>query len=149
MYKKILIPLDGSDESEKALSTAESLLAGKEDGELLLLRVLDIPTGKSWTSHNVLAAHEAEKAEVTTYLESIKAKLSYPRVEILINNGPSAAQVIADVAAERGVDLIAMTCHGRSALHQFILGSQTEKTLRLARCSVLVVRDPQSKASDS
>ncbi len=143
MYKKILVPLDGSDESEKALATAKSLLTASGGGELLLLRVLDIPTGKSWTSHNVLAAHETEKEAVTSYLEEIRAKLTYPQVEILIQNGPSPAQVIADVAAERGVDLIAMTCHGRSALHQFILGSQTEKTLRLARCSVLVVRDPQ------
>ncbi len=149
MYKKILVPLDGSDESEKALQTAESLLAGSSDGELLLLRVLDIPTGKSWTSHNVLAAHETEKEAVSAYLEAIKAKLTYPRIEVLIHKGPSPAQVIADVAVERGVDLIAMTCHGRSALHQFILGSQTEKTLRLARCSVLVVRDPQGASSDS
>lgn len=143
MYRKILVPLDGSEESEKALPAAQALLAESGGGEILVLRVLDIPTSSSWTSHNVLAAHEAEKAAVQAYLEGIKAKLKHPRVELLIHNGPSPAQAISDVAGERGVDLIAMTCHGRSALHQFILGSQTEKTLRLARCSVLVVRDPQ------
>ena len=143
MYKKILVPLDGSEESEKALPAAQALLAEVAGGEILVLRVLDIPTSSYWTSHNVLAAHETEKAAVQAYLDGIKARLEHPRVELLIHNGPSPAQAISDVASERGVDLIAMTCHGRSALHQFILGSQTEKTLRLARCSVLVVRSPQ------
>lgn len=143
MYKKILVPLDGSSESEKALGAAKAMLLEAQVGELLILRVLENPAGRSWTSVDVLRVSEEEKQSVVQYLENIKSKLDFPSVELLTHPGPSPAQAIADVAKEHNVDLIAMTCHGRSALHQFILGSQTERTLRLAQCSVLVVRDTQ------
>jgi nucleotide-binding universal stress UspA family protein len=141
MYKRILVPLDGSPESEKALGAARSLVAESGDGHLILLRVQELPSTSSWTSFDVLKAQESEKEQVSQYLDKVKASLGLDSVETIVHPGPSPAQAIAEVAQSHNVDLVAMTCHGRSALHQFILGSQTEKTLRLARCSVLVVRD--------
>jgi nucleotide-binding universal stress UspA family protein len=140
MYKKILVPLDGSEESEKALTTAQKMLQASEGGQLILLRVTEIPTSRSWTSSDVLRAKEEETKAVMGYLEEVKARLADPSIELIMHTGPSPAQVIADTAREQNADLIVMTSHGRSALHQFLLGSQTEKTLRMAPCSVLVVR---------
>jgi nucleotide-binding universal stress UspA family protein len=145
MYKTILVPLDGSNESEKALAAAKAMLSHTDKGRLILLRVLEIPAASSWTSFDVIRAHEEEKRFIEQYLEETKAKLDLPAVETIAHPGPSPARAIAEIVESHKVDLIAMTCHGRSAFHQFILGSQTEMTLRVARCSVLVVRENSSE----
>ena len=140
MFKKILLPLDGSPESEKALPKVKAMLA-ESPGELILLRVCEVPSASTWTASDVIRAQESEKQVIGQYLEGVKAGLGLPSVEIIIHPGPSPAQAIAEVAKAHQVDLVAMTCQGRSAFHQLMIGSQTEKTLRLVGCSVLVVRD--------
>lgn len=142
MYKRVLVPLDGSDESEGSLGPAQEILQTFAGDKLILLRVLEIPASRSWTSTDILRAKDEETQAVSAYLERVQSRLELTTadVEIVIHPGPSPAQAIADTAAREKIDLIVMTSHGRSALHQFLLGSQTEKTLRLAPCSVLVVR---------
>lgn len=140
MYRTILLPLDGSDESEKALAQVTRLLQlQKEGGVLHILRVLELGTG--WSSASVIRAQAEEKAVVDEYLEGLSLEMpSGWEVEKVHRSEASPAQAIAGYAEEVGADLIVMTCHGRSSLSQFILGSQTERTLQLAKCSVLVVR---------
>ncbi len=144
MYKKILVPLDGSPESEKALPRAAELLDPNQESVLFLLRVLEIPSVSSWTSTNLIRAHDEEEKAVQEYLDSVEVPglPASATLDLVSHPGPSPAQAIADVAEEQGVDLIVMTCQGRSGFRQFLLGSQTEKTLRLAKGSVLVVREP-------
>lgn len=146
MYNTILVPLDGSEESEAALKTAQTVLSTFAGRKLILLRVLEIPASRSWTSTEILRAKDEETRAVSAYLERVKEQVDVgaAEVEIILHPGPSPAKAIADTAGREKVDLVVMTSHGRSALHQFLLGSQTEKTLRLAPCSVLVVRGAQS-----
>jgi len=54
------------------------------------------------------------------------------------------AQVIAKVAAERGIDLIVMGTHGRTGLSHLLVGSVAEKVVRHARCPVLSVPLPKA-----
>lgn len=143
MYNRILVPLDGSQYAEKALSAAKKLLASAKEGHLVLLRVSEVPSASSWTAHDVLQAQETEKRLYQQYLDGISAGLDLPSVETIVHPGPSAAQAVAEMVKSKNIDLVAMTSHGRSALHRFMLGSETEKTLRLVGCSVLVVRDDE------
>lgn len=144
MYTKILVPLDGSPKSERALPQAIALLSRDHDCTLYLLRVLEIQSVNTWTSVNLIAARAEEERTVTEYLEGLQLEGLPERctVERVIRSGPSPAKSIADFADKHGVDLIAMTCQGRSSFQQFLLGSQTERTLQLAKVSVLVVREP-------
>lgn len=141
MYNKIIVPLDGSDESEKALPAAIRLLQ-LETGprELHILRVLEL--GSGWTAASVIRAQDEEKQAVEEFLNSLKLEdiPSDCEVKKVHRNASSPAQAIADYAQEIDAKLIVMTCHGRTGLSQFILGSQTERTLQLTKCSVLVVR---------
>jgi nucleotide-binding universal stress UspA family protein len=54
--------------------------------------------------------------------------------------GVSPALTVTDFAEENGFDLIAITTHGRKGLERFILGSETEKIIREARCPVLALK---------
>lgn len=147
MYSTVLVPLDGSKESEGALLTAVEVLRAMGGQSLILLRVLEIGSHSSWTSNEVLAAMNVERAEVERYLANLELPDVPPgcRVERLVHDGSSAAQVIAQVAQEHQVDLIVMTSHGRSGFQQFMVGSQTEKAVRLSRTSVLIARPRSAK----
>jgi nucleotide-binding universal stress UspA family protein len=52
----------------------------------------------------------------------------------------SVAESIIDIADELLVDLIVMSSHGRSGIGRWVFGSETEKTLRGAHCTTLVIR---------
>ncbi len=142
MFKKILVPLDGSPESEKALEFAQKAASEQGGAHLILLRVLEVPQVSTWTSVDLIEAHQEEKRIVNDYMDHLKAD-RFPEgisVEIEIHNGPNPAVAIAETAEQHGVDAIFMSSHGRTGLGRFLLGSVTEKTLRLAHCPVLVVR---------
>lgn len=140
MYRKVLVPLDGSEESELALGRADFICSQVPDGELLLVRVVELVGVSNSTSHAIIRLLETQEAEATSYLEKVSKGLKSPSVETVILKGRPADN-IAKVARDRDVDLIVMTCHGRSAFKEFVIGSQTSSTLRLAPCSVLIVRD--------
>ncbi len=142
MFQSILIPLDGSPESEKALDYARRALDGEEGGRLVLLRVLEVPQVSAWTSIDMLEAHEEEQRIVTDYMERIRSA-RFPagtKVETKIHPGPHAAQAIAETAEKEQVEAIIMTSHGRTGLGRFFLGSVTEKVLRTVSLPVLIVR---------
>lgn len=62
-------------------------------------------------------------------------------VEEVITHGDAAAEIVR-VAAEREVDLIVISSHGRTGLGRMIFGSTAEAVVRHARCPVLVVKPP-------
>ena len=141
MYSNIILPLDGSEYAERALPVALRLLSdGEGPRNLHIIRVLEFGIG--WTSNSVILAQEEGKKIAEDYLAGLALGERAPgtRITTEVHTGPSPAQVIADYAEKIQADLIVMTCHGRSGLSQFFVGSQTERTLRLAKCSILVVR---------
>lgn len=148
MFKKILVPLDGSELAENALEPAVSL-AEKTNGEILLLSaaVDDLALARSRPGLGMeivdeLATHSRERLGV--YLASVrKANQDSPvAVEIKVEEG-DAAGVIVDTAAAEEVDLIVMSTHGRSGISRWLMGSVTERVLRSAPCPVLAVHDEQ------
>jgi nucleotide-binding universal stress UspA family protein len=154
MYRRILVPLDGSALAEHALPHAEQVLA--PGGELVLFRVVAplepdeaIPLsaeiefaathgGEALTRH----AHEAAtrpRAAAEAYLTGVAARVGRNDIAVTarVGEGHPAERI---VEAARGMDLVVMSTHGRTGLAHFLLGSTAERVVRHATVPVMVVR---------
>ncbi len=143
MFKKILVPLDGSPLDESILPQVTEL-ARAHSAELVLLRVAlarGFP-GADPTEAQVEAVREAEK-----YLEEVERDLRRDglRVSTAVRYG-NAAEEILDHAAFAGIDLIAMSTRGRTGLARMVMGSVTEQVVRRAPCPVVTVRPAEVPA---
>jgi nucleotide-binding universal stress UspA family protein len=140
-FRRILVPVDFSEPSERAVDTACEL-AGLAEGQVELLHVCPVdprvyPLGWILTEgaeRDIRAA--AEKA-----LEEWRQRAAERGVPVTatVLLGVASEQIPA-VARERETDLIVMGTHGRSGLEHVVLGSVAERTLRLAPCPVMTVR---------
>ncbi|MGD0626555.1 MAG: universal stress protein [Thermodesulfobacteriota bacterium] len=137
MFKKILVPLDGSKLAEGILPRVE-WLAKIHDGEVTLLRVALAHTfpGTDPVQHQVNVVREAEE-----YLAKVEANLKSVGVKVnsVVRYGHDAQEII-DHARDRNFDLIAMSTHGRSGLTQFILGSVANKVIHNGTVPILLCR---------
>jgi len=133
---RILVPLDGSSLSEAIVPVAEAL-ARDYGAELVLLRAVLARTAAGSEAPDAKRAGEAE-AYLTRIAEGLQRR-GLARVRWSISHaGPE--QAIAEAAVQNGVDLIAMTTHGRSGLGRLLLGSVAESLVRQAPAPVLLVR---------
>jgi nucleotide-binding universal stress UspA family protein len=139
MFRKILVPLDGSALAEAILPQVTEL-AKNVGAELLLLRVAiaHVFPGVDPTEEEVRVVREAEE-----YVEALADKLAKKgaRTRRAVRYGKAAAEVIAHIAANE-VDLVAMSTHGRSGLSRLVMGSVAEEVVRNAGVPVLLSRAP-------
>lgn len=142
MYKKILVPLDGSELAKKALVQAEKL-AKAFDAEIILFQVVPfMPIYGSPELVTPLIVDEKQKEAAERYLVNLAEELKKRslRVTTMVRMGQQVAVEIIDFAKEVGADLIAMCTHGRSGITRWVLGSVTLKVLTRAETPVLLVR---------
>jgi nucleotide-binding universal stress UspA family protein len=134
-FRRILVPLDGSELAERALPFARSL-AHLVGGNLILARVADgrRPFGDP-VGAQIKAAAEAE-----AYLERLAdgQRAGYVAERSLPYGDP--ATEIAKLAGERSADLIVMSTHGRSGLGRALLGSVADTLVRRTALPLLLVR---------
>jgi len=143
-FKRILVPLDDSELAEKSLPYAQTL-AQKFDAQLILSRILpplvavnDDDTGKSYRT-KILQPLEAE---ANAYLSRVQDKLRAFGLQTqteLLEGGP-IAEMILELACDRGVNLIVMSTHGYSGNKRWVYGSVADKVLQQAPCPVFLVR---------
>jgi nucleotide-binding universal stress UspA family protein len=129
MYKRILVPLDGSKSSESVVPYA-SFFATRLQLPLDLLHV------------NEVENRVASDAKGTDYLTQVAARLSNSVVDCFIENG-RAADVIIDCASREPDTLIAMATHGRSGAQRWLLGSVAQKVLQAANNPLLLIRSKE------
>ncbi len=137
MFKNILVPLDGSQLSQRALEPALTL-SQQTGAELLLVRVPVADT----LSFVVSEAKQRELfQEALVYLDALCKSNEQPQVRLRtqVLEG-DVASAIVDTARTEQTDLIIMSTHGYSGLTRWVLGSVTEKVLRSAPCPVMAVR---------
>lgn len=146
MYKKILVPLDGSKLAEVALAHVEQL-AWELGSSLILLRVVRPPRAVEYTRQEEMMALNREretvfKRDAETYLAARRGELRNKNFEVSthIIVSEAVATAILDFAESEGVDLIAMSTHGRSGLGRWVYGSVADKVLQGATCPVLLIR---------
>ena len=137
MFRKILVPVDGSKHSERALSLVREL-AEEFDSEVLVLRVREKSVGRggSWDvdlrEEDVDIAGEAAQKLAS---EGVKAKSERPS-----GFHGNAARSIIRAAGDNKTDAIVMGSRGLSDWRGLLVGSVTHKVLRMASCPVVVVR---------
>ena len=144
MLKKILVPLDGSELAEKALPYAQAL-AQKFEAQLILVRILPplIVTPNQDEQASLLAGiYRLREVEADSYLTNIGIRLQKLNLNIQVERleGSPVAEMILELAEDKGVDVIVMSTHGYSGNKRWIYGSVANKVLQHAPCPVFLVR---------
>ena len=141
-FEHILCPIDFSETSIRALTYAAAF-AGWYDAQLEVLHVVPAfeeggATGQSGSTGESThpASRDSVLAEIRRSLDSVGARSLHPSV--LAQEGRAHAQIVLRAQAQPA-DLIVMGTHGRSGFNRLLLGSVTEKVLRMAPCPVLTV----------
>ncbi len=144
MYKKILMPLDGSILAETVLPHVQAL-AERDDSEIMLLRVAVEPMYDLLFTGAKLAAATRENAkarylEAKIYIDSIGAGLKQSgfKVTTEVREG-MVADAILGCAEESGVDLLVLSAHGHGKHEGSALGSITYRIVHGAHVPVLLI----------
>ncbi len=140
MFRKILVPLDGSKLAEKALPFATET-AKAHGAALVLLRVIHPIYLEEPVTEAEQVVIQKEKERAGRYLDEVAGKLKAEdlSVEEMVGEG-DIARVILDTAAEKGCDLICMTTHGFSGMERFIWGSITDKVAKATNVPLMLIR---------
>ena len=146
MFRKILVPLDGSELAEGILPYVSQLASGL-DGTLMLLLVAD-PHVLELAEGLVQARQEGEvPGEAREYVAGVAERLRAQGVgvETTIAVGRPAEEIVS-VAKRQGCRLIAMSTHGRTELGRAILGSVTDKVVHSSHLPVLTITPERAGA---
>lgn len=153
MYKKILVPLDGSEFSECALNDVKILTSESKNTEVILLRVLE-PLPEYYMSRRIgeefrRKAIESAEADAKDYLTKRANGLKKDglTVKTAVASGKPADEIMK-YALKNKVELIVMTTHGRSGPSRLAFGSVAEKVIRNAQIPVLSITPPGCRLTD-
>ena len=142
MYQKVLVPLDGSQESERVIGSIQDQLDPQT--EVILLKVIPPMSGQRM-GQVLMTSSEREEAERTKemgYLRGVIHRLGGQtdrfRCQVVVSK--SVAEGITSLAAQEGIDLIAMYTHDRKGLVRLIKGSIAAKVERGSPTEVRVFR---------
>lgn len=148
MYKKILLPTDGSEYANKAAKQA-IWIARQSGAELMVINVIETSSLVGLPAEDLIVRiREMLKEEGQKSLEKISDMVMKSKEEdecqkdvklsLDIKEG-SPSDVIIKTVEREGIDLIVMGTSGKHGLDRFLLGSVTENVVRSASCPVLVV----------
>lgn len=141
MYKKILVPLDGSKTAEGVLPHAKAL-AYSEGAELVLLTVADNPMDFVFSDPGIAErALEEQQARSKKYMAEVEGHLKAAgfKVSVILREG-AVADSILRAAEELQVDVIAMSTHGRTGPARWLLGSVADRVVRSSKVPVMLIR---------
>jgi len=145
IFRRILVPLDGSPAGEAALPYVQAI-AKALDAELVLYDALEPVTTLAAYGAGASVAipqsyFESVKDSASVYLESVRKRLSQQGIVATteVQDG-RPADLILEYAQSKDIDMIAMSTHGRSGVGRWVFGSVTDKVLHSGDTPVLVVR---------
>ncbi len=144
MYKRILVPTDGSEITHKAVETAVAM-AKAFGATLLTLAVKEPFPYSAITEMQPIPPQEffdAQERIAVKHIDQVKAACAAAGVECLAATVEAAHpwEAIIDFGKDQGADLIVMASHGRRGVQALLLGSETQKVLTHCTVPVLVVR---------
>jgi nucleotide-binding universal stress UspA family protein len=153
MYSQVLVPLDGSEASERALPHAQRL-AEAFDGRVHLLQVISLSHeyeaylggGEESPMVSEYSLDMAEQITATAqtraeeYLKATAARLEEHGIDVQMSVRQGLTlDTIANFVEENGIDLIVMSTHGRGELQRFLVGSVTDRVIRSSHVPVLAI----------
>lgn len=148
-YKKIVVPIDGSGWSERAIGHAVDI-AINNNSELILLHVFR-PPAQEYIDQLALAGQDAQLQELR---EEMKQKLmgirnnirsEHIQVRVQFIEGVGVAGIICDYINEEGVDLVVMTSHGRTGIRKWLFGSVAEAIMQGIHVPVMIIRPDKNE----
>jgi nucleotide-binding universal stress UspA family protein len=147
MYKRVLVPVDGSEVAE-AIVPFILEIAGPLDLEVILLQVNrpKPPMVIEGTRHMEIEDVEARREEAKAYLAGLVAELGVKGVRgsSRVRRGEPVAEILA-AAKDDQCDLIAMSTHGRSGPARVVFGSIAEGVLRQAPVPVFLMKQTEAE----
>jgi nucleotide-binding universal stress UspA family protein len=147
MYKRALVPLDGSPVAEAIIPFILEI-AGPLDMAVTLLRVLEPlpPTVVEGATPVIVEDFAVRERDAEEYLAPIAAELRGRGVTVTwqVRRGVAPGIILATAKAI-GADLIAMSTHGRSGLGRLLFGSVAEQVLRHADVPVFLMRQTEAQ----
>lgn len=138
MFKKILVPLDGSELAEVALPYAEEL-AGRLRADVVLAHVYESEDEEYHRMHELYINKVAENVRRGVNKYGKNGDDRHIEVETAFLVGHPAEQIV-DYSDENDVDLIVIATHGRSGIRRWFLGSIAAKVVRAAKQPVALIR---------
>ncbi len=151
MYKKVLVPLDGSELAESSLNHVKNLAKSGSIGEVILLQVvvIELPL-LGINAEDVMIAEgfdynalrDANVKSSHKYLADVQAQLRAEGIKVttksIVANRP--AHVITEYAGKNGVDMIVIATHGYTGIKSMLLGSVAFSVLHESHVPVLLIR---------
>ncbi len=149
---KLLLATDGSAHSQAAIDLLNHV-PFPDGSKIILATVLELPVPYFGVSGQFGAGQELivpirARAEETLKRQAESLRQIGWNVELLIRQG-NAAEEILNIAAEQETDLIVVGSYGHGAVRSFLLGSVSQKVVKYASCSVLVVRESTRSKGES
>ncbi len=157
MFRKILVPIDGSPTSNRGLDEAIKL-AKDQSAALCLLHVVDDLVVTQGLSATMYAAPAYVDEFIDAMREGGKKILAKAQAKVRNNDigcesvlletlGRSVADIIIEQARRRRADLIVLGTHGRRGLTRMVMGSDAETVVRSTHVPVLLVRAAETPRS--
>ncbi len=150
----VVVGIDFSEQSARALSEAVALTAERPDALLHVVHValdygpmLRLDIGEEVLTLTAEEATRFVEKHMETFLESHAANLPAERLRAHVGVGAASDELVR-VAADVDADLIVVGTHGRTGMRRLLLGSVAEAVVRKAGCPVLVVRDKDYSESE-
>jgi nucleotide-binding universal stress UspA family protein len=144
MYKKILVPLDGSRRAEEILDPVEALAKGF-GAKVLLLQVEEEPIMLGYDEvidESTYHQQKQRRRHVESYLRSIEKRFQEKGIDSkhYIGYGPVVGTLLI-ISEKDDVDLIALASHGLDGSYQTMCRSVAARLLQRSDCPVLVIRN--------
>lgn len=147
MFKKLLVPVDGSVVSERAIGQAVDLAAQLGAG-ITGFVVEAMPSLPTMGTHLPSYQREVQSHEAKTEAHARQVLARFGEVaraagvafDGQFDRNDDVAGAIAGAAKRHGCDMIVMATHGRGAFGEMLFGSQTKRVLSLTTCPLLVLR---------
>lgn len=141
MFSKMLVPVDGSDHSLRALEHA-LFLAKNAGSRVTAIHVIEKPPTVYVESqkllNDIMTKYRNESTKVLERCKELAAGKDL-KIETVIAEGDAASN-IADYAKKEGFDIIVIGSRGLGRFKEMVVGSVSNKVLHHAKCSVLIVK---------
>ena len=141
MFKKVLVPLDGSPLAENTLPFVKSLAKEGCVEEVVLINVVEIPIMWASETVDIFPLKNAQFRRVQKYLSGVESQLSSEGISVKteIKEG-AAAQCIVEYARNNDVDLIVIGTRGYTGMKELVFGSVALKVLHDSSVPVLLIK---------
>lgn len=141
MFTKILVPVDGSDNSYKALEAA-LILSEKLGSNISVVNVMEQVPITHIESEKLLSelleAHKKENQEILSKCSEIAHQKGITIKSVLLQGNP--APVILDYSKKENFDLVIMGSRGMGKFKELILGSVSSKIVHHSPCAIMIIR---------